>query len=206
MVSTSHSNNKISYHVVINKIVDGKTYAYMTNKKDYENSAYDLYIALTGYNGIYSNIIDKTVYSIDREFRTIYSYKSSKDMRQFIPITANQEDHSIIDNVTDYLITYINNPIYIKTPYVKKKIYKIEKNNAPIHYVEQLARTVHPTARYTGTSSSGSWRFTYINRNEPCYTNNLHKSNGFYIYQYNGNLYIRCMSQLCPNGKYLGKY
>jgi hypothetical protein len=53
-------------------------------------------------SNLYVNIIDLHVYTVDREFRLPYAYKSPNDKRQLIPINY---DETISYDLNSYLIT-----------------------------------------------------------------------------------------------------
>ena len=46
LISECHRDDKISFHVVINSIINGKYMVYQTNRKREQKSAWDLYTAL----------------------------------------------------------------------------------------------------------------------------------------------------------------
>jgi hypothetical protein len=90
-----------SYHVIINAKVDDKTLVFENNSRIAANSAYSLCYYLMQHNSEYVEKLDWRVYSSDREFRMLNSYKSPSDKRQLIAL----------DNVNDwrdYLVTYVD--------------------------------------------------------------------------------------------------
>jgi hypothetical protein len=237
LITTSHSDKKTSFHTIIDKTVDGKTLGYETNCRGFANSAWDLWVALTEHNEMYKDVIDKSVYSTDREFRAIFSNKGSDDFRPFIPYNTNTnintnivKPESIIDSDPSkylrYIITHSQNNQYhhIHTPsgqgsdqqltVIKKKYY--DQEFVPQYYTDKkinelinLIKPIHPTVTYTGRSTCGTgFRFTYANKNESCYTGNVHKSNGFYVFENEakGIIYMKCMSSCCKGYRILKKY
>lgn len=231
MIATAHSDTKTSFHVVIDKVIDGKTVGYKTNCRGFADSAWDLWIALIEHNSMYKDVIDKSVYSTDREFRAIYSNKGA-DFRPFIPFDfkktkKNIKPESFIEtessNCLRYIITYSPNNQYhhIETPDVSTKYTVINKKNYEHEFIPQfytdkkvnelidLIKPIHPTVAYTGRSTCGTgWRFSYANKNESCYTGNIHDSNGFYVFENNakGIIYMKCMSNNCKGYRILKKY
>ena len=230
MIATAHSNSKTSFHAVIDKLIDGKTVGYKTNCRGYTGSAWDLWIALIEHNEIYKDVIDKSVYSTDREFRAIFSNKGA-DFRPFIPYNKstkkmiNPESNIDIPLVKclRYIITYSpNNQYYhIQTPDVSTKYTVVNKKYYEHDFVPQfysdkkvnelinLVKPLHPTVAYTGRSTCGTgWRFSYANKNESCYTGNIHDSNGFYVFdnEKKGIIYMKCMSSSCKGYHVLKRY
>lgn len=219
LISTSHSISKVSFHIVINKIHNDKVVVYDTNKKGYSNSAWDLWHALTEHNNNYKKIIDESVYSTDREFRTLYSNKL-KEFRPIVPYGTNVKENSSIKLSTKkcmlYFVTHLTDDklYFIKTPVTDGKYMVINKKNIydicpqkfytdeKVKELIQLIKPYHETVEYMGTSPCGKkWRFNYRNKEEPCYTGNTHTSNGFYVYENvkNGYLYMKCFSSKCTN-------
>lgn len=218
LISSSHSEKKASFHVIIDHIIDGKTIVYNTNRKRYPNSAWDMWVALVDINKRYKKILDQSVYTTDREFRAIFSNKTS-DFRPFVPYGMNVDENSELsmDDKTclRYMVTYISTPehFYINTPIipthylvVNKKYYFDDNMFVPhvytdkkINHILGLIRSIHRTAEYTGRSSCGEgWRFSYLDKNELCYTGNRHDSNGFYVFEDPiKGIYMKCMSQNC---------
>lgn len=219
-ILTAHNDEKVSFHININCKINGKILSYKTNQKKQQNSAWDLYIALMDIdNEYYKNKIDESVYSLDREFRTIYStkYGSSRPLMPFNNDISRSKD--MINNFEDYFITFTDDPYYINTPeYIsleKKTISKVNtiseiksyhvKNKSSDKITErllELLHNIHPTAYYTNkTSDDNGWRFSYTDRNEPCFTGHHHKNNGFAIYikEYTGEAYMHCHSNKCSN-------
>lgn len=216
LISSSHSKTKVSFHIVINRYIDNKLLVYNTNKKGYKNSAWDLWRALVDINQKYKDVIDESVYSIDREFRTLYSNKIEQ-YRPFVPYGKTIRQDTKIRTSTkkclQYFVTYFNTNIFyfISTPDIDNIQYnyniyspKIYTNNK-INNLIKLIKPYHETVIYTGESSCGTgWRFTYENRDEPCYTGHKHNSNGFYVYENKkGHIYMKCMSTKCNGIKYL---
>lgn len=224
LISSSHSINKISFHIVINKIIDNKEVRYETNIKKQENSAWDLYNELIKLDTNYENKLDKSVYTTDREFRTIFSNKTD-DFRPFIPyksiIRRNSKMKLKTNECMKYLITHsLNESNYhiIKTPkyeeikknvvndnhFISKK--EIVINDEKIKTIIKLLQPIHKKVELTGKLNNGSLRFTYYDKSEPCYTGNYHNSNGFYVKEdTNNNLYMKCMSSKCKSIYYLKK-
>lgn len=210
LILSSHSNIKISFHIIINKIINKHTLVYRTNIKNTNNSAWDLYIALINHNEIYKKILDGSVYSTDREYRTIYSNKSmeNRPFVQYNKRTIQPNKIKIMNNnkCLTYMVTYsqYNKHHYIitpqhmeviKTPYVNNKI----NNTDYIKYIISLVCEIHPSAEYTGHNEHGM-RFSYKDKSELCYSGITHKSNGFYVFDdiEKGIIYMKCMSNNCP--------
>ena len=224
LISTSHSRTKVSFHIVINKYIDDKLIVYETNKKGFHNSAWDLYYALINKNANYKGRIDESVYSTDREFRTLYSNKI-KEFRPIVPYGKTVRQDSKIRLSTkkclDYFVTFCNTGHfhYINTPELDSKYIVINKtyqydfyptrvyNDKKINELIKLIKPYHETVIYTGQSSCGTrWRFTYEDRTEQCYTGNIHKSNGFYVYENKeGYIYMKCLSSNCTSRQILNK-
>lgn len=227
MISTSHSASKVSFHVVVDKMINGKTVSFRTNRKGYPESAWDLWIALIEHNDSYEDVLDGAVYTTDREFRLIYSNKTS-EFRPILPYgTKKISENSLVKmkmaECLRYIITYSSSGEYhhIQTPEVPKKYLVMNKrycdtepyipttySDKKINHLMQLIRPVHPTAEYTGRSSCGKgWRFSYSDKDEKCYTGSYHESNGFYVFenQEKGTTYMKCMSENCKGIKILEK-
>ncbi len=221
LISQSHRNNKISFHITINLIIDNQYYAYQTNRSKRQQSAWDLYLALIDHNQDYKNKIDPSVYSLDREFRTLYSSKFDT-LTPFMPIVDFETKSKFIDNPLDYFVTHFD-PQYqisiIDTPeYIDHKIKDKINNSTKIsdyhgHHINdygdsdaiitriyELLQSVHPTAKFTNkTEDNRGWRFSYTDRTEPCYTGHIHDKNGFsvFIKPNNGEIYMYCYSTKC---------
>ena len=229
MITKSHSTSKVSFHVVITKTYsDNSCLVYRTNKKGLDCSAWDFYVGMISLDSKYKSVIDETVYSLDREFRTIYSNKYSNDFRPFVPL--NISNVNIVPEMTvslptkqclKYIVTDVNNKyklinvqtdLYLTCDIVKKKISSLCKNKChqnDIQFEEnikkylEIAKKIHPTAFYTGWSPNiQGYRFSYTDKTEPCYSGKLHDSNGFYVIENSrGNINIKCMSSMCPLNK-----
>ena len=173
-------------------------------------------------NPDYTKVLDGNVYTTDREFRAIFSNKSS-DFRPFIPYKSTLviDTKSAIPLKKSICMRYLatscisGSEHFIITPDVPKEHMRTSMTYDPETYVPQLyteekirelvdlARTVHMSAEYTGTMANGGWRFTYHNRSEPCYTGNYHDSNGFYLIERNGTIRMNCLSDQCNTYKIL---
>ena len=213
-ITEACSDEKFSFHIIIT--TKNPTLVFNTNRKRCNNSAWDLFQAL---KDKYSNIIDESVYSLDREFRTIYSTKYD-EYRLLRPITVNElkttykakyvnKTSDFISNYLDYFITHYENIEFINTPpyenIIVKKSHLDKKYNAKetddfiVLRILELLQTVHPTAIYSGRVNTTGYRFDYTDRNEPCYTGRSHKKNGFGVYLNNntGYFYMYCFSAHC---------
>ncbi|VBB17630.1 putative helicase [Yasminevirus sp. GU-2018] len=225
MISTSHSSKKVSFHVVIDKMIGRKTLAFRTNRKGCPESAWDLLIALIEHDPAYEDVLDGNVYTTDREFRVIYSNKTT-EYRPLVPYgkRVKEEDNEMLvpldaKSCFKHIVTYsANNEYYhIVTPEVPKKYLALNRNYDPntfvpqtytdkkINHLLELARKIHPTAEYTGMSGNGGWRFSYRDKLEACYSGNYHDSNGFYMFEdtEKGQIYMKCMSDQCRGRKIL---
>ena len=257
MISSSHSVQKVSFHVVINKVIDGATVTFHTNLRTESGSAWDLCDALIEKDEeAYLNKLDEAVYTTDREFRAIFSNKST-DFRpiepyapQRIKLNRNSRVEMDVDDCLKYIITYAKDDKYhlIDVPSYEEDIKKGKTrklkpgrygargmarysnyassstsssgsrvvntayddifrfipnvyDDEEVNRILKLVRKVHPTAQYTGTTRENRWRFTYLDRSEPCYTGNYHDSNGFYVFKnpVSGRIYMKCMSDSCHN-------
>ena len=214
LILTSHTLTKASFHIIIDKLINNRTYVYRTNKKNCANSAWDLYIALVEHNNIYTSILDSSVYSTDREYRTIYSNKFN-DLRPLIPyhktIIKYDNTQPILQykKCLKYMVTYsqYNKHFYIATNYEPQIHTKIYCDIQP-NYILELAQNIHPSSIITcsPTNDISGWRFSYTDKNEPCYTGNFHDSNGFYIFKHpEKGYYMKCMSSNCKGVCYLEK-
>jgi hypothetical protein len=224
MISNAHSDKKVSFHIVIDHKIKKKTLVFETNRKGIKNSAWDLYFALISLNTDYQNVLDGSVYTTDREFRAIYSNKNS-DFRPFLPYRSK----TIVDLKSQipleknkcmrYLVTSVDDgfELFIKTPSVPKEFARFVTqydsdiyiphvySDSKIRELIDFAKTIHPTAEYTGVMANGGWRFTYRDRSEPCYTGNYHDSNGFYLAEHNNIIRMHCLSDQCNVSKILNK-
>lgn len=112
MIMSSHSEKKISFHIIINKRSKSGTIVFNTNIKKCKNSAWSLWFFLTKKNDKYKNTIDESVYSKDREFRTLYSNKNH-EFRPLVPYKTNINRNDIIQlklfQCMKYMITYFKN-------------------------------------------------------------------------------------------------
>jgi hypothetical protein len=228
MISYSHSEKKVSFHIVINKIINGQTVGFKTNRKGYPESAWDLWYALVKSDDGYEDVLDGAVYTTDREFRVIFSNKTS-EFRPVIPYEIKDipAEDSLVSMKTNeclkYIITYSESGEYyhIKTPDVPKKYLSqnsLDSENGiwiPRTYSDQkvnrlieLLKPIHRTAEYTGPSGCGKgWRFSYSDKMEQCYSGEYHESNGFYVFENieKGIIYMKCMSSDCKGIKILEK-
>lgn len=116
LITSASSGTKVSYHVVIHYMHNGKQLVFATNKKNGINSAYDLYSGLTTLKpALYMERIDGLVYTEGREFRTIYSNKDPSCSRPFMPLSGERD----VENFKDYLVTYYTNDVQvIETPLI----------------------------------------------------------------------------------------
>lgn len=221
MITTSHKisrSTKLSFHLVIDCNDNGQHIVYRTNRKGYNDSAWDLCVALIESDPkYYEKKIDQSVYTLDREFRTIYSNKHN-EYRPFIPLGLNQPNKSMpLRKVKcfclSYLITsYGTNLKFITTPIININYYKkpINVQWEPCFYSDKkvmeyidLLKPVHPSAYFTG-ESNGKYRFSYHNKDELCYTGNHHDSNGFYVSENDQVISMKCLSSNCKK-KYILK-
>jgi hypothetical protein len=209
-ISESHSEKKISFHIVISKCLEDKTQiGFETNRKGYKNSAWDLWKALSEMSK-YSDKLDEAVYSKDREFRSIYSNKFG-EYRPLWPNKYRNKKKLPSDKCLEYFVTNCSNDSWklIQTPEIKgikeQKKYSITFDSIPtivtnekIKYYLELVKHIHPTAYCTG-GINGGMRFSYCDKMEKCYTGLIHESNGFYIFDGSENIVMRCMSEKCKN-------
>lgn len=225
MISSSHSASKASFHIVIDKTINDKTVSFRTNRKGYPESAWDLWVALTEHDESYNDVLDGAVYTTDREFRVIYSNKTS-EFRPILPYKSKKiKENSIVKmkmkDCLRYVITHSSSGEYyhIRTPEVPKKYLVINKryceddsfiprtySDKKINHLMELVRPVHRSAEYTGRSACGKgWRFSYSDKDEKCYSGNYHESNGFYVFENleKGTTYMKCMSDNCKGIKVL---
>jgi hypothetical protein len=103
---------KLSYHFIIS--TKDNQVLFKTNRKELEHSAYHLAKALYDKNPKYKEMVDLSVYTTDREMRTINSYKTPTDLRQLKPLNYQNND-------LDYMITAYDlekQHSFIKTPFV----------------------------------------------------------------------------------------
>jgi hypothetical protein len=228
---SSHSDKKISFHIIINKKNEKKTLLYETNLKRCQNSAWDLYFKLTQKDDKYLKILDEAVYSTDREFRLIYSNKNKAetyivddmDFRPMVPINEIVDRRDIVTkfmkylDFKKYLITEYKEYELLDVPEIPEKYMILNKkkkfsfkeafifDDDKVTEILKLVRKIHPTAIFTGKSfSSNGYRFTYTDREELCYTGNKHKSNGFMVfYEKDGEINMKCLSENCKHKKIL---
>ncbi len=228
LILTSHSIEKSSFHLIINKEYDdGSTLVYKTNRKGYQNSAWDLWVALVELDeAYYEHRLDESVFSLDREFRAIYSNKTT-NFRPVFPYGKKSKINSTIEKKPEkclkYMITYTSSDkyTYIDTPKLSSIKYLTECDDQYYNYLSNyqsiypdpkinniinLARFIHPTCIYTGKTSSNGYRFSYVNKTEACYTGRFHENNGFYVYEdARACIYMQCMSSSCANRHVLKK-
>ncbi len=161
------------------------------------------------------NNFDSSVYSKDRMMRCVLSSKDWNDSRVLLPL-----DRPIkLENLEDYLITNVK-PDYIKLKcpnkikkfvnlknYNRKYISKQYEENEIGQLIENIIKkTFHEDAffvkssvKYDGITFYG---FNYNNRNEKCFTGNLHDKLGFYCYlDKHNNILLKCFSDNCKNYK-----
>lgn len=98
---TSDNKWKLSFHVIIT--TKSPQLLFISNRKQDVDSAFSFAYRLHGYKPIYSEYVDLSVYSSDRELRIINSYKSYTDLRQLTPY--GNPTNLII---TDYIISDYN--------------------------------------------------------------------------------------------------
>ena len=211
-ITKAHSSEKYSFHLTITP--KEKLLVYKTNRHRNNDSAWDLYVALIEKNKeLYEGKIDKSVYSLDREMRCIYSTKFDQ-LRPFIPINGPEyinKKNEFVENYLDYFITNIDREYeYIRTPKyeetIKEKKFKEckkynekESDDFIVIRIKELLQTVHPTAVFTNKTKDNGYRFSYSNKMEPCFTGVKHKNNGFAVFlnPYTGILKMFCYSQKC---------
>ena len=202
LITEAHGDDKISFHVVINYVANNVYFAYQTNRKRNDNSAWDLYNALIDFDECYKNVIDESVYTLDREFRAIYSTKYGEH-RHLVPINSKHE--GIIKNKLDYFVTHfdknkkikiIETPKYIHHKFnVIKRVNRVseikgdhvqdykrkddDKNQDILDRIYELLQFIHPTAYFTNKTQDGNgWRFSYHDKSEVCFTGKTHQHNG----------------------------
>jgi len=224
MISTSHKINrtiKLSFHITIDRKDDSGQLVFRTNRKGYNDSAADLCIALIELDQkFYEKKIDQSVYTLDREFRTIYSNKHN-EYRPLVPLglpVPNKQQPLRKGKCfcMSYLITsYGDNLKFIKTPVININYYRNSSQPQiqwePVFYSDKkvmeyidLLKPIHPSAYFTG-ETNGKYRFSYHNRNELCYTGNQHDSNGFYISENDRTISMKCLSENCKKKHILKK-
>jgi len=167
---------------------------------------------------IYSTKFNQNRSFIPITISDIKNKKNSSVVRRTSDFIPNIFDYLITHSYDDIPIEFINTPPpvhpllnthnkYIvvtnketntKKVSVKNNFTQKEPEADIIERLLELALTVHPTASYTGRSGDG-FRFSYSDRNEPCYTGKTHKSNGFalYIKPNTGFVYMFCFSARC---------
>ena len=167
---------------------------------------------------IYSTKFNQNRMFIPITISDIKNKKNSYQVRKTSDFIPNYFDYLITHLYDNIPIEFINTPPLIHpllTPHNKyivitDKEYNTKKISVKNNYNQkepeseiierliELAITVHPTASYTGRAGDG-FRFSYSDRNEPCYTGKTHKSNGFalYIKPNTGFVYMFCFSARC---------
>jgi hypothetical protein len=157
MIASSHSDVKVSFHVVINKIIDGTTVTFHTNLKTEHGSAWDLCKELLKKDKNYINKIDEAVYTTDREFRAIYSNKTNKfrPIQPYAPTKVKLSKNSLIgmdvDECLKYLVTYAKNDMYHLINVPSDNESKPYKNIDPSFFSLTSSKS-----RYTSKSSTSS--------------------------------------------------
>jgi len=228
MISTSHKINrtvKLSFHIIIDQKDDSGQLVFRTNRKGYNDSASDLCMALIELDRkYYEKKVDQSVYTLDREFRTIYSNKHN-EYRPLIPYglpipNKLQPLRKGKCFCLSYLITSSGDKYrFIKTPIININYYKkpspsqthSQTQRDPVFYSDKkvmeyidLLKPVHPSAYFTG-ETNGKYRFSYHNKNELCYTGNQHDSNGFYVSENDRTISMKCLSGNCKKKHVLKK-
>jgi len=221
MITTSHKisrSTKLSFHLVIDCQVNGQQLVYRTNRKGYNDSAWDLCVALIESDpNYYEKKIDQSVYTLDREFRTLYSNKHN-EYRPFIPLGLSLPNKSMpLRKVKCFCLSYLITSYgvdlkFITTPIININYYKkplnvhwdpcVYSDKKVMQYID-LLKPVHPSAYFTG-ESQGKYRFSYHNKDELCYTGNHHDSNGFYVSENDRFISMKCLSSNCKK-KYILK-
>lgn len=211
LLDSSGLNDEKCYKFSIHVIISPKnTTYYYTGNKFTESSAYHLCTSLIKKDVTYETLIDPSVYKNGQMFRIIGSYKNKYDNNRCLcPIDQNTFKKI---NITDseklrYFITYITtkNTSQINTPVMEQciKKYGVVAKNKPSttnynNKLLDLVKKYHPTA-HIATSNGNYQGFNYTNRKEPCpISNKIHTgSNGFYCYETNLGIYMRCHSTAC---------
>lgn len=212
--STGEIDNKIklSIHVIISP--KDITYYYLNSKPNTNNSAYHLYSCLINLNHDYKDYIDGQVYKTNPSLRMIGSDKFPRVERILKPLdnkTLKILEPSNRDKLR-YLISYIDTtkPIFLlETPIieqvtVKKSaiIYDNPTRTDCHNELEKKVKKYHPTAKLR-RYANGFYDFNYTDRNEPCpVTGSLHPGNaGFYCFETNTGIYLKCRSNKCNENK-----
>ena len=163
---------------------------------------------------------DLSVYSKDRLMRTVGSFKSWKDERQFIAISWKHKQLDItISNFDDYLITNVKDtytklsvPIVEKSKVIKHKYFQSKETNEKSDISEKLEEIVqnvfHEDAYFTKSvlvqDGYTFYAFNFNDRNKKCFTGHLHDRLGFYCYvDHLNNITLKCFSEKCKASKFI---
>lgn len=163
---------------------------------------------------------DLSVYSKDRLMRTVGSFKSWKDERQFIAISWKHKHLDItISNFDDYLITNVKDtytklsvPIVEKSKVIKHKYFQskniADKNNIGFK-LEKIIQTVCNEDTYFTKSvviqdGCTFYAFNFNDTNKKCFTGYSHDESEFYCYvDHLNNVVLKCFSEKCKASKFI---
>ncbi len=196
---------KYSYHIVIN--TTGPTFVFENNR-----DASIFAKLLRKYCKDIEYVIDVGVYKKTQNIRLVGQCKQF-EQKPFRILNCNENELESNRLELDYIITHIN-PDYeiIKVNEQDDTLFSnikqcdkisLETSSEKIeHIINVVKDVVYPSAELETIDEYGFLQFNY-NHDEvsECFinNNNCHEQIGFFVYIYNGNIYMGCHSQNCNN-------
>ncbi|GAQ92938.1 hypothetical protein KFL_012130020 [Klebsormidium nitens] len=134
----------------------------------------------------YAELIDQSVYTRNRGIRLPYCSKPATPRSRLIPLDESKpyadacitwlDEHVQIIQVPTSLPDAVVEP---RRPRTRPEHFRYQNATTVSAYTAQrcteLVQTLHPTAYRRGSVSASSLNFSWHDRNEPCYSGNIHE-------------------------------
>ncbi|GAQ86657.1 replication origin binding protein [Klebsormidium nitens] len=134
----------------------------------------------------YAELIDQSVYTRNRGIRLPYCSKLATPRSRLIPLDESKpnadacitwlDEHVQINQVPTSLPDAVAEP---RRPRTRPEHFRYQNATTASAYTAQrcteLVQTLHPTAYRRGSLSASSLNFSWHDRNEPCYSGNVHE-------------------------------
>ena len=192
---------KLSFHIIISD--KKKHICFNSNKMGGSSTVYHYYLCLKEKGGKYKKYIDGGVYTKDREFRLIDSYKELNDNRKMIAI-----NHKTYKKITkklspteklEYFITHkskkkLLNNIYTPIICKEKKYNKKDFKEKAIHNNKLLELVKKHVNNPVYKSFNGRfYTFDYDHSTTKCsLCNRIHERSQIYVYKKIDGYYLGC--------------
>lgn len=209
----SLKQDKLSTHLIIS--THSPQYLYETNLKTSTSGASHLAYRLEELDPELGSIIDKSIYTTDREMRMMGSAKPNKPDSILLPdvpcnpleavITHIEEDHQII-KVPVVIPRFKTSSTARSGRRTKKTTVALPNNNLVIDRMITLLKPLHPTIYHEPSHGQENAfdtqlgvKFNYKDRNEPCFNKAIHSGtqNLKAWVSDSGDILAKCFSEKC---------